>query len=49
MTQNLHVNILTFQEDKVHYSFWFTDKDNSNLVRFRSNAVPDEVIDHFGG
>ncbi len=48
MAQNLHVNILTFQEDKERFSFWFTDKDDTNLVRFHASAVPVEVVQHFG-
>ena len=45
---NLTFNILTFNHPLEEYTFYFIDKEQSNLCRVFHSLVPDEVIKHFG-
>jgi hypothetical protein len=45
---NLYFNILTFEQPNEELTLYFTDKENTNLIRLYHTIVPDEVIQKFG-
>lgn len=45
---NLTFNILTFKHPHEKLTFWFTNKEQENLVRIHNKLVPYEVIENFG-
>jgi len=46
-TPYLTFNILTFKHPQEKLTFWFTDKEQENLVRIHHKLAPDEVVEHF--
>ncbi|MBD3638526.1 MAG: hypothetical protein HUJ25_14330 [Crocinitomicaceae bacterium] len=45
---NLSFNILTFNHPEEKYTFYFTNKERSDLCRVFHTLVPDEVVQQFG-
>ena len=46
-TPYLTFNILTFKHPQETLTFWFTNKEQENLVRIHHKLAPDEVVKHF--
>ncbi|RZT96003.1 argonaute-like protein [Ancylomarina subtilis] len=47
-TQNLSLNLLTFDHPSEQYTFYFTDKEQVGLCRVHNSLVPIEVTEYFG-
>ncbi len=45
---NLTFNLLTFKHPRETLTFWFTDKEQEDLIRIHQGSAPNEVVENFG-